>query len=169
MVVELHSARVRWRRMLHWAAGHEVLIDRLRPVALRRCGHSIGDRCIIFSGLRVLGENSFSLGQGSFINHDCCIDASAPVTIGRLVSFGPGVMVLSSTHAIGPGSQRAGKRLLLPVTIGDGAWIGARATVLPGVTIGEGCVVAAGAIVTKDCLPNTLYVGAPARAVRTLH
>ncbi|WP_290368283.1 DapH/DapD/GlmU-related protein [Microbacterium sp. Bi121] len=52
------------------------------------------------------------------------------------------------------------------MTIGAGAWIGAHATILPGVTVGRGAVVAAGALVTEDCVPNGLYVGVPARLVR---
>jgi acetyltransferase-like isoleucine patch superfamily enzyme len=56
----------------------------------------------------------------------------------------------------------------LPVTIGAGVWVGARAMIMPGVTIGDGAVIAAGAVVTKDVPPNTLVAGVPARIVREL-
>ncbi|MFP7761491.1 acyltransferase [Marisediminicola sp. LYQ85] len=61
-----------------------------------------------------------------------------------------------------------GEVLRLPVTIGDGAWVGARAIILPGVTIGSGCVIAAGSIVRADCAPNTMWAGIPAALKRRL-
>jgi maltose O-acetyltransferase len=65
-------------------------------------------------------------------------------------------------------SRRAGDLKAEPVTIGDGAWIGARATILPGVTIGGGAVVAAGSVVTRDLPANVLAGGVPARVIREL-
>jgi maltose O-acetyltransferase len=52
--------------------------------------------------------------------------------------------------------------------VGDGSWIGANVTILPGVTIGKDCVIGAGAVVTSDCAPNTVYAGVPARPIRML-
>ena len=78
------------------------------------------------------------------------------------------VVVGTWTHEIGPEAQRAGPTSVRPVTIADGCWIGARATILPGVTVGRGCIVAAGAVVSGDCEPNGLYAGVPAVRKRDL-
>ena len=97
-----------------------------------------------------------SLAKGVVINTHAVIDVSAPVAIGRDVWLGQGVAILTGTHQIGPATRRAGTTTPLPVVIEDGCWIGARATILPGITIGAGSVVGAGAMVTKSCAPNGL-------------
>jgi maltose O-acetyltransferase len=74
-------------------------------------------------------------------------------------------MILTTSHKLGPSSHRAGPHDLLPVKIGDGAWIGARATILPGVTVGEGAVISAGSVVNKNVPANSIVAGAPARVV----
>lgn len=109
-----------------------------------------------------------TVGRGSYINTGCLFDTSAPIRIGRGVQVGMGVMLITSTHELGSSDGRAGALTAAPISIGDGAWIGARATILPGVTVGPGCVVAAGAVVTRDCDANHLYGGVPARAIREL-
>jgi acetyltransferase-like isoleucine patch superfamily enzyme len=76
--------------------------------------------------------------------------------------------VLTTTHALGSGLQRAGDTMALPVHVGVGAWIGAGAVVLPGVTVGAGAVVAAGAVVTEDLEPHGLYAGIPAEVRRMM-
>jgi len=68
----------------------------------------------------------------------------------------------------GAPERRAGAVGGKPVAVGNGCWIGARVMVMPGVSVGDGCVVAAGAIVTKDCEPHGLYAGVPAQRVRDL-
>ncbi|WP_081357668.1 acyltransferase [Neomoorella thermoacetica] len=78
------------------------------------------------------------------------------------------VMICTSTHVIGEKNKRAGESKNLPVIIGDGCWIGTRAVILPGVKIGEGCIIAAGAVVTKDCESNGLYAGVPAKRIKNL-
>jgi len=78
------------------------------------------------------------------------------------------VLLCTSTHEIGSESQRAGTTIQLPIIIEDGCWVGARANILPGVKIGKGCIIAAGSVVTKDCEPNGLYAGVPAKRIRDL-
>jgi acetyltransferase-like isoleucine patch superfamily enzyme len=68
-------------------------------------------------------------------------------------------MILSRTFTVGPSAQRAGTPLYAPVVIEDGAWIGARCTIMPGVTIGAGAVVGATMVISKDVPPNTLLLG----------
>jgi len=71
-------------------------------------------------------------------------------------------------HVIRDSKQRAGKNVYSDINVGTGVWIGAKVTVLPGVTIGNGCVIAAGSVVTFDCEDNCLYAGNPARKKRLL-
>lgn len=102
-----------------------------------------------------------SIGEGSFINHGCHID-DGKLTIGDRVYVGPSVVFAMGDHEMGDERQRAGNNISRPISVGDGAWIGASATILSGVTIGAGSVIAAGAVVTKDTKPNALYAGVPA-------
>ena len=104
---------------------------------------------------------------GCFINTEVFFD-NGPFYIGRGVNIAARCVLLSSTHLIGPPSARAGDGVFAETRIEEGCWIGAGATIMPGITIGEGCVIGAGAVVTHDCEPNGLYLGVPARRVRDL-
>jgi maltose O-acetyltransferase len=118
-------------------------------------------------GARVFfGGRNVSIGSDSGVNIGCVFDNLASITIGRGVSIGHEVMLLTSAHERGTGGRAAGPATGRPIVVGDGAWIGARAVVMPGVTIGAGSTVGAGAVVTRDCLPGETYVGVPARQIR---
>lgn len=138
----------------------------VRSKLLRRLGVGLGADTYLGAGT-VLKGTSFNTGKGCFINHGCHID-SGRVTLGDGVSVGPGAIFVSRDHEMGPASQRAGANVDKPISVGDGAWIGARATILGGVTIAEGCVIAAGAVVTKDTEPHGVYAGVPARRIQEL-
>jgi carbonic anhydrase/acetyltransferase-like protein (isoleucine patch superfamily) len=86
--------------------------------------------------------------------------------IGRNVFLGPRVMILTSIHEIDSNGQAARAPVFSQVRISDRCWLGARAMIMPGVTIGEGTIIGAGAVVTHDCEPGAVYVGVPARRVR---
>lgn len=109
-----------------------------------------------------------TIGHLCRMNVGCFLELGAAITIGELVAIGPQVMILTTTHEIGTTKRRSSYFHSLPVTVGDGVWLGARSTILPGVTIGEGAIVAAGALVNKDVPPNTLVAGVPARVVKQL-
>ena len=109
-----------------------------------------------------------SIGRNCWINDSCTFDASAAITIGDNVALGQSVMILTNSHELGPSESRAGSVIGLPVSIGDGAWVGARTTVLPGVTIGPGAIVAAGSVVNRHVEADTMVAGVPARLVRHL-
>jgi acetyltransferase-like isoleucine patch superfamily enzyme len=112
------------------------------------------------------GGRNITIGAGSGINMGVVFDNMAPITIGRDVYIGHEVMVITSTHEHGTDGRAAGRAVGKPVTIEDGAWIGARAILLPGVTVGAGCTVAAGSVVRRNCAPGGIYAGTPARLVR---
>ena len=119
------------------------------------------------------GGRAIRIGRGAFVNYGSFFDNSAPIVIGEGASIGPQCMFITQTHTIGDtqASRTARSKdttVLGPIEVGRNVWLGARVVVLPGVTIGEGSVVAAGAVVTTDCEPNGLYAGVPSRRVRDL-
>jgi maltose O-acetyltransferase len=156
------------RRLGFRVAASDALPDRLRPPLLRRLGVEVGPRVVVLAGLDVQGTGGLALAEGVYLNRHCYVDATARVSIGVRVSIAPHVRIVTSGHELGLLGRRAGKRTAAPVRIGDGTWIGTAAVVLPGVTIGSGCVVSAGAVVNRDCEPDGLYAGVPARRVRDL-
>ena len=109
-----------------------------------------------------------AIGRQTFVNYGCLFDSLAPITIGEWCRIGQGVALITSTHLVGPRECRAGEVYAAPIQIGNGVWVGARAVILPGVTVGNGCVIAAGAVVREDCDPDGLYAGVPAERVREL-
>jgi maltose O-acetyltransferase len=158
----------RRREVLGYVASHVLTPSRLRGRLLRLAGVQVEGALQLYSGLRVTGEGRLRIGADSFINHDCLIDAAADVTIGRAVALANRVALVTSDHEYDQPEARAGRRVLRPIRIGDGAWLGAGVTVLGGVTVGDGAVVAAGALVRSDVPPHTLWAGVPARYVRDL-
>ncbi|RLV49458.1 acyltransferase [Nocardioides mangrovicus] len=101
-----------------------------------------------------------------FINDGVWIDQQT--TIGASCAIGPFARFITHTHETGGGLHRAGDVSVRPIHVGPGAWIGAEASVLPGVSIGAGAVVAAGSLVTRDVPPHTMVMGRPARVVSRL-
>ena len=114
-------------------------------------------------GPRQISRDGARIGRNSQIYHDCTIDVRSGLTIGDNVSISPEVMILGLSHDYNDPTWEiidAG-----PVTIEDHVWIGSRAMILPGVTVGRGAVVAAGSIVTKNVAPMTVVAGVPAKPV----
>jgi acetyltransferase-like isoleucine patch superfamily enzyme len=146
----------------------------LRSHLYRLVGFNIGAGTSIAGNIEFMGGQPdfygrFRVGTGANIANRVTISLDAEARLGKNVSIGPYVRIYTGTHAIGPGSNRRSWEVLPhPVVIEDGAWIGLGATILPGVTIGHGSVVAAGAVVDQDVPPDSYMVGNPARLVRTL-
>ena len=117
------------------------------------------------------------IGHHVFLNFNLMIQDDAPVTIGNHCDFGPGLTIVTPVHPLVAKERRAlydpdgtAKRLCWakPVVIGDNCWFGANVTVCPGVTIGEGCVIGAGSVVTRDIPANSFAAGVPARVIRPI-
>jgi maltose O-acetyltransferase len=108
------------------------------------------------------------IGDRTFINYGAVILDCAPVTIGSDVQVGPGVQILTATHPLDAEMRRARWESALPITIGDGAWLGGGVIVCPGVSIGEQAVIGAGSVVTRDIPPRVLAVGSPCKVVRPI-
>lgn len=110
------------------------------------------------------GRQGITIGRRTIVNQQCCLDGRGWLAIGDYVSISPGVWILTDSHDMGDPMFR---EVLAPVKIGDHVWIGSRALILPGVTVGEGAVVAAGAVVTRDVEPYAVVAGVPARPIGT--
>jgi len=140
---------------------------RLRPQIYRLLGNRIGRR-VTMNGGGFCNGGRLAVGANSFINRGVYFDLSAPVRIGANISVGNHARFVTTTHDIGPPAKRCGAARPAGITVHDGAWIGACITVLPGVTIGHGAVVAAGALVNRDVPANVLVGGVPIRIIRDL-
>ncbi|CCQ17603.1 Acetyltransferase (Isoleucine patch superfamily) [Rhodococcus sp. AW25M09] len=145
-----------------------VLPAILRGRALRGARVRVASTTLVYGGQMVQGRGTLRVGAGAFVNHGCYFDTVANIDIGDGVFLSDHVRVLTSTHEIGTQTRRAGRLVGIPVTIGAGTWVGSGAVIMPGVRIGAGCIVGAGSLVTKDCDPDGVYVGSPAKRVRSL-
>lgn len=125
--------------------------------------YSIAQSASIHSGCWVTGFQ-LKIGEHTVINRNCRLDARGGLTIGANVSISPECYLISSSHD--PHSPTfAGSSKPTAVTIHDYAWLGVRALVLPGVTIGRGAVVGAGAVVSRDVPPLAIVAGNPGRVI----
>lgn len=111
------------------------------------------------------GKN-IHVGENVFINTGCTMQDQGGVYIGDGALIGHHAMIATLNHDFNP--SKRGSLHPAPVHIGKRAWLGANVTVLPGVTIGDGAIVAAGAVVTKDVPANTIAAGVPARIVKPI-
>lgn len=158
------------RQTLRWLLRGRPATSALLPTPVRRALLRLGG---VQLGAAIWGlercyfeSEHVSLGQGCSINAECWFEGRGRIVIGRNCMFGSQVMILTSNHEIAPDGEVRREATYGDVHIGDRCWLGTRAMVMPGVTIGEGTVIGAGALVTKDCDPGALYVGVPAKRVR---
>lgn len=106
------------------------------------------------------------LGKNVFINHACSFLDMGGITLEDGVLIGPRANLITENHPIEPAGRRA--VVCKPILVRRKAWIGAGATILPGVVVGENAVVAAGAVVTSDVPDNTVVAGVPAKVIRSI-
>lgn len=127
-----------------------------------------GAKPTIKAGCRI---NGFGLraGRRVFINRHCYFDLSAVISLGSDVVIGHHCTFVTADHTIGASQRRAGHVTPAAVVVEDGAWIGARCLILPGVRIGQGAIVGAGSTVTRYVPPDCVVAGSPARLLRRLN
>jgi maltose O-acetyltransferase len=146
--------------------------SRVRVYVLRLAGFQVGPGCVMWGTPTITGSGDLyrklTIGQGCWFNVDCFFDLGAAINIGDQVAIGHQVMILTTSHEIGAPSRRAAALEARPVIINAGAWLGARCTILPGVTIGAGAIIAAGSVVSRNVPPNTMVAGIPARVIKSL-
>ena len=120
----------------------------------------------VFTPLYINYGKHISIGKNVFINFDCTFLALGGITIEDDVLIGPKVSLITESHPLDP-KERKGL-IAKPIIIKKNAWIGAKATILPGVTIGENEVVATGAVVSKDVPDNIIVGGIPAKFIKNV-
>ena len=108
------------------------------------------------------------VGKNVVINFNCNFVDDGDIYIGDNSLIGPGVSIATSVHPVSPRLRRHVLQYNKPVRLGNNVWIGAGATILPGITIGDNSIVGAGSVVTKDVAPDTIVVGNPARVLRKI-
>ncbi|BCS23504.1 sugar O-acetyltransferase [Aspergillus puulaauensis] len=110
------------------------------------------------------------VGSNVFINFNCTILDTCTVSIGSRTLIGPNVSLFSGTHPVDPDLRNGtyGPEMGGRVTIGQDCWIAGNAIILPGVTVGDGCTIGAGSVVTKDVPPYHVAAGNPARILRKI-
>lgn len=138
----------------------------LKRKLLLSVGFNIGEGTRIAGPLICTG--SLKIGKDCWIGRDFRVEGNGVVEIGDRCDIAPGVMFLTGGHEIGSADRRAGKGLHYRICVGDGVWIGARATLAQNVTVGNSSVVAACTYVGKDVPRNSLVGGVPARIIREL-
>lgn len=140
--------------------------EELRTEILKELFGSTGQHLFVEPTFRCDYGYNIHVGENFYANFDCVILDICPVKIGRDCMLAPGVHIYTATHPLDPIERSSGKEFGKPVTIGDYVWIGGRAVINPGVTIGHHAVIASGAVVTKDVPDNVVVGGNPARIIK---
>ena len=159
---EVVERTIKLSRQLNMANDINSIHDLLSEIIGRR----IDESTTIFTPFYTNFGKFITIGKNVFINHACSFLDMGGITIEDDVLIGPRVNLVTENHPLDPVDRRA--LLTKPIVIKRNAWIGAGATVLPGVTVGENAVVAAGAVVSKDVAPNTVVGGVPAKFIKNI-
>lgn len=171
--------RLSWREVLHKGINraYKIVVELevfilhvagcipshiIRSFFYRIAGVRIGRSSYIHMGARFYDPKGITVGNGTIIGEGMVFDGRDRIKIGNHVDIASEVMIYNSQHDINGEHFEAISR---PVTIEDYVFIGPRAIILPGVTVGRGAVVAAGAVVTKDVAPFTMVGGVPAQVI----
>lgn len=136
----------------------------LREIMSRLIGKKVDDTFRLFPPFYTDFGKNISIGKDVFINSGCHFQDQGGITIGDGSLIGHNVVLATINHDLLPSQKR--KNHYAPITIGSNVWIGSNAVILPGVTIGEWAVVAAGAVVTKDVPPYTVVGGTSAKIIK---
>jgi len=141
-------------------------VDQIRERLSELIGNPVDSSTMVFIPFYTNFGRHIKLGKNVFVNHACTFLDLGGITIEDDVQIGPKVNLITENHPLAPLNRKSLD--LGSILIKRNAWLGAACTILPGVTVGENSVVAAGAIVTKDVPDNTVVAGIPAKVVKHL-
>lgn len=141
--------------------------EELQNLMQQLVGKAIGENFCLFPPIHTEFGKNITIGKNCFINADCVFQDHGGIEIGDDCLIGPQVVFATLNHSEEPIKRKdiLAKKIILKKNV----WIGAKATILQGVTIGENAIVAAGAVVTKDVAANTVVGGVPARLIKDIH
>jgi len=149
------------------ALNTSVNVDQVRERLGEIIGRELDKSTTIFAPFHTNFGRFISIGKNVFINHACSFLDMGGITIEDDVLIGPKVNLITENHPMDPANRRS--LVCKPILIKRKAWIGAAATILPGVTVGENAIVAAGAVVSKDVPANTIVGGVPAKVIKSIN
>lgn len=141
--------------------------EELREIMGRLIGKKVDDTFRLFPPFYTDFGKNITIGRNVFINSGCHFQDQGGIVIGDGSLIGHNVVLATINHDLDPRNGR--KNHYAPIKIENNVWIGSNATILPGVTIEEWSVVAAGAVVTKDVPPYTVVGGAPAKVMKRIN
>ncbi len=142
----------------------------IRSSVINRLASKSGDYIKISRNVVIRDYDKLVIGDDVTINEFSFISAAGGLQIGSHILIGHGTSIITSNHIYNGNTMIRGNGIeLAPVNISDNVWIGARAIILPGISIGEGAVIAAGAVVTKDVPDHTVVAGVPARVIKSTY
>lgn len=140
--------------------------DEIRELLAQLTGQPVPDTVRVFPPLYADFGKNIHLGEEVFINDCCHFQDHGGITLGDGCQIGHGVVFATLNHGLAPEDRQT--TYPAPIVLGRNVWVGANATILQGVTIGDNAVVAAGAVVTKDVAANTVVGGVPARLIHVI-
>ena len=141
-------------------------VDQIREGLSEIIGTPLDKSTTVFAPFHTNFGQFIQIGKNVFINHACSFLDMGGITLEDQVLLGPKVNLITENHPVDPADRRT--LICKPIVIKRNAWIGAAATILPGVTIGENAIVAAGAVVSRDVPANTVVGGVPAQFIKTI-
>lgn len=162
----MHKAADEARKTTALINGAYHTDEELRALMSRLVGYKVDDGFRLFPPVYTDFGKNIKIGKDVFVNSGCCFQDQGGVTLGDGCLVGHNVVFATLDHDKSP--SKRGDMTAAPIVVGKDVWIGAHATILKGVTIGDGAIVAAGAVVTRDVPPNTIAAGVPARVVKTI-
>lgn len=140
--------------------------EEIRRLMEKLTGKPIDETFCLFPPFYTDCGKNLSIGKHVFLNSGCKFQDQGGITIGDGTQIGHNVVLATLNHSLNPANRK--DVIPAPIHIGRDVWIGANAVILPGVTIGDGAVIAAGAVVTKNVPENTVAGGVPARVIKTI-
>ncbi|MCA1011738.1 sugar O-acetyltransferase [Halobacillus halophilus] len=165
---ELQNDRTRSRILVRSFNETREDAEEKRKALLKELFGSTGEQIYIESTFRCDYGYNIHAGENFYANFDCTILDGGPVTIGANCMMAPGVHIYTNTHPVNAEERISGIEYTKPVTIGDNVWIGGRAGINPGVSVGDNAVIASGAVVTRDVPDGVVVGGNPAKVMRDL-
>lgn len=148
--------------MVRYNAALALPVGERHALLRERLAH-VGEGAVIRPPFHCDYGYNIRLGDGVFLNFNCVILDVVEVTIGDRTQIGPAVQIYTADHPRDAETRRAGLEFGRPVRIGSDVWIGGGAILLPGITVGNGAVIGAGSVVTRDVAPGVTVAGNPAR------
>ncbi|MBM7565995.1 maltose acetyltransferase domain-containing protein [Paenibacillus sacheonensis] len=165
---ELVQERLRARRISRLFNESLETEDERRRELLGELFGSTGSRYYVEPTFRCDYGYNIHVGENFYANFDCVFLDVCAIRLGDNCFLGPGVHIYTATHPLDAEERISGAEFGKPVTIGSSVWIGGRAVINPGITIGNNAVIASGAVVTKDVPDNVVVGGNPAKVIKLI-